>query len=135
MDAERIQALLAAGADAVQMGTVFLCSDESGASSVMKQALWQRRDQTTRLTRLFSGKPARGVVNAWMAQLAEHESDTLGYPYQNALTTPLRTWANQANEPDYLALWAGTGLAQMQKTSAINILDALYPIVVSESTS
>ena len=117
------------------MGTVFLCSDECGASSVMKQALWQRRDQATRLTRLFSGKPARGVVNAWMAQLAEHEGDTLAYPYHNALTTPLRTWANQANEPDYLALWAGTGLAQMQKTSAINILDALYPIVVSESAS
>ena len=70
-----------------------------------------------------------------MQQLAEHEGDTLGYPYHNALTTPLRTWANQANEPDYLALWAGTGLAQMQKTSAFNILDALYPIVVSESTS
>ena len=86
MDAERIQALLGAGADAVQMGTVFLCSDESGASNVMKQALWQRRDQTTRLTRLFSGKPARGVVNAWMQQLAEHEGDTLGYPYHNALT-------------------------------------------------
>ena len=135
MDAERIQALLAAGADAVQMGTVFLCSDESGASSVMKQALWQRRDQATRLTRLFSGKPARGVINAWMQQLAEYEGDTLGYPYHNALTSPLRTWANQANEPDYLALWAGTGLAHMQKASALHILDALYPVEVSESAS
>ena len=135
MNSERISALLEAGANAVQMGTVFLCSDECGASAVMKQALWQRRDQPTRLTRLFSGKPARGVVNAWMQQLAEHESDTLPYPYHNALTTPLRTWANQANEPDYLALWAGTGLPHIQKTSAANILDALYPVVATESAS
>lgn len=133
MDAERIQALLGAGADAVQMGTVFLCSDECGASSVMKQALWQRRDQATRLTRLFSGKPARGVVNAWMAQLAEHEGDT--YPYQCLLTTPLRTWANQANEPDYSGFAGGTGLAHMQKASALHIPDALYPVEVSESAS
>lgn len=135
MNAQRITQLLNAGADCVQLGTAFLCSDESGASAVMKNALWQRRHQPTRLTRLFSGKPARGIVNAWMVQLAEHEHETLPYPYLNALTAPLRTWANQANEPDYLSLWAGTGVAAMQKGSVVQILDQLHPIVVTETTS
>lgn len=135
MDKARIETLLAAGANAVQLGTAFLVCDESGASAVMKQALWQRRSQTTQLTRLFSGKPARGIANAWMVQLAEHEHDTLPYPYHNALTTPLRTWASQANEPDYLALWAGTGVAHVQQGPVRHILDALYPLEATETAS
>lgn len=129
MTRERIQTVLAAGADAVQLGTVFLLTPESGASAVMKQALWQRRNQPTRLTRLFSGKPARGIVNAWMQQLQEYEPTTLPYPWHNALTTPLRTWANQANEPDYMAMWAGMGISQVQNgRTAAAILDELSPI-------
>lgn len=124
--AEQVRQYLEQGANMVQIGTAFLCATESGASNTMKQALWDKRHQKTRLTRLFSGKNARGIVNTWMQTLAAHEQDALPYPYQNALTTPMRAWANQNQQAEYLSLWAGTGVAHMRQQSAAEILQYLY---------
>ncbi|AUZ05358.2 MULTISPECIES: NAD(P)H-dependent flavin oxidoreductase [Vitreoscilla] len=124
--AQQVQDYLAHGADAVQIGTAFLCATESGASSVMKQALWDKRHQKTRLTRLFSGKNARGIENTWMQTLAAYEQDALPYPYQNALTSPMRAWADRHQQAEYLSLWAGTGVAHMRQQSVAEILQYLY---------
>ncbi len=90
MDGRGIAAAQALGAQAVQMGTAFLACPESGIGPAYRQALAQARDTDTRLTRVFSGRPARGIVNAMMEALAAEEDRVPAYPVQNALTGALR---------------------------------------------
>ena len=90
MDGRGIAAAQALGAQAVQMGTAFLACPESGIGPAYRQALAQAQDTDTRLTRVFSGRPARGIVNAMMEALAAEEDRVPAYPVQNALTGALR---------------------------------------------
>jgi nitronate monooxygenase len=59
------------------------------------------------ITRAFSGRPARGLANAFERAADARPDDILPYPKQNALTRPMRTAAAAANDPEYLSLWAG----------------------------
>jgi len=68
MDGRGIAAALALGATAVQMGTAFLTCEEAGVSDAYKVAIVRARDNDTRLTRAFSGHPARGIVNRFMRE-------------------------------------------------------------------
>jgi len=68
MDGRGIAAALALGATAVQMGTAFLTCEEAGVSDAYKVAIVRARDNDTRLTRAFSGRPARGIVNRFMRE-------------------------------------------------------------------
>jgi len=68
MDGRGIAAALRLGASAVALGTAFLVTDECGVAESYKQAVLSARDDQTRLTRAFSGRPARGVVNAFMRE-------------------------------------------------------------------
>ena len=68
MDGRGIAAALALGASAVQMGTAFLTCDEAGIPDAYKQAILGAREDGTRLTRAFSGRPARGIVNRFMTR-------------------------------------------------------------------
>lgn len=110
MDGRGMAAALALGATAVQMGTAFLCCPESGIHPAWKQAILAAGDDPTRLTRVFSGRPARGLSNRFMAGMAAYELAVPPYPVQNALTGPLRQAAAAAGNPDYLSLWAGQGV-------------------------
>lgn len=84
MDGRGIAAAQALGAQAVQMGTAFLACDESGIGAAYRQALHTATGTDTRTTRVFSGRPARGIVNAMMEQLAAAEDAVPDYPVQNA---------------------------------------------------
>jgi len=86
MDGRGIAAALAFGATAVQMGTAFLTCEEAGVSDVYKDAIVRARDDETRLTRAFSGRPARGIVNRFMREVDPHPDAILPFPLQNALT-------------------------------------------------
>jgi nitronate monooxygenase len=101
-----------AGASAAQLGTAFLACPESGASEVYKRAILAAKEDTTVVTRAFSGRPARGLKNAFMASLDDRQDTILPYPLQNALTRPMRTAAAQQGFTDYLSLWAGQGVAR-----------------------
>jgi len=68
MDGRGIAAALALGVTAVQMGTAFLTCEEAGVSDAYKAAIVRARDNDTRLTRAFSGRPARGIVNRFMRE-------------------------------------------------------------------
>ncbi len=123
MDGRGIAAALALGAAGVQMGTAFLICDESGISEAYRQAILSARENETRVTRAFSGRPARGIVNRFMAEV-EHASDAppvLPFPVQNALTRPLRTAAAKAGRAEFLSLWSGQAirLARRQKATAL----------------
>ena len=112
MDGRGIAAALALGASAVQMGTAFLTCDEAGIPDAYKTAILEAREHETRLTRAFSGRPARGIINRFMTEVeADEAADAiLPFPLQNALTRPLRNAAAEQGRAEYLSLWAGQGL-------------------------
>lgn len=112
MDGRGVAAALLLGASAVQMGTAFLTCDEAGVAPAYKQAIFEAREDQTRLTRAFSGRPARGIANRLLCDFAtaDQEEEILPFPHQNGLTRPLRTEAARQNRSDYLSLWAGQGV-------------------------
>ncbi|WP_448207895.1 NAD(P)H-dependent flavin oxidoreductase [Azospirillum sp. sgz302134] len=123
MDGRGIAAALALGACAVQMGTAFLTCNEAGVSDAYKQALLKAGEHETRITRAFSGRPARGVVNRFMDAVSGEA--ILPFPYQNALTRPMRTAAAQQGRAEFLSLWAGQGLRMANRQPAAALVDRL----------
>jgi nitronate monooxygenase len=123
MDGRGIAAALSLGAGAVQMGTAFLTCEEAGIPSVYKEAILCAREDQTRVTRAFSGRPARGIVNRFMTEIDSGNSGDpiLPFPLQNALTRPLRSAAAQQGRAEFLSLWAGQGvrLARRQPAAAL----------------
>jgi len=102
-----VRSLLAAGAQAVAVGTLLLRTDEAGTSATHRAALADPRFAETVITRAFTGRPARGLRNGFIDR---HEAHSLtAYPAVHHLTRPLRQAAAQAGDPDRLHLWAGTG--------------------------
>lgn len=97
-----VAACLAAGAKAVQLGTAFMLCPEAGTSPAHRQALKERR--STRLTRAFTGRRARGAVNRF---LSEHEDTPAAYPEVHYATAPIRAAAREAGDAEALNLWAG----------------------------
>jgi nitronate monooxygenase len=112
MDGRDITCAIKAGASAAQLGTAFLACPESGASDAYKRAILATKQDTTVVTRVFSGRPARGLKNAFIESLEGKQELVLPYPLQNALTRPMRNAAAQRGLADYLSLWAGQGVAR-----------------------
>ncbi|MBF6354274.1 nitronate monooxygenase [Nocardia higoensis] len=110
-DRRGVAAAMLLGADAVQVGTGFLATAQSGASAVHRAALRSAQAQTTVLTRLFSGRTARGILNRFLREMAPFEADVPAYPAQNALMTPIRKAAAQRGDPELLNLWSGQAAA------------------------
>ncbi|MFJ5714722.1 NAD(P)H-dependent flavin oxidoreductase [Neobacillus sp. NPDC093127] len=107
MDSRGIVAALALGAQAVQMGTAFLTTIESGAHPVYKQALINSTEESTVITKVFSGRPARGIKNAFIKAYQDAKIPPADFPTQNTLTSDIRREAALQNNPDYMSLWAG----------------------------
>jgi nitronate monooxygenase len=106
-DARGIIAALALGAEAVQMGTVFLACEESGASFLHRQALRGKQAGHTALTKGFTGRLARGIHNHLLEELNRKETEILPYPLQRRLVRNLAIPAESAGRSDLLPLWAG----------------------------
>jgi nitronate monooxygenase len=125
MDGRDIAKAMAAGASAVQLGTAFLACPESGASTTYKRAVLEAREDTTEITRAFSGRPARGLRNSFMAMLKDRKNTILPFPLQNTLTRAMRTAAAKQGKSDYLSLWAGTGVARIRSMPAAELVQRL----------
>jgi nitronate monooxygenase len=125
MDGADIKRALNAGAQAVQMGTAFLVADESGIHPAYKRRLLEAADHPTRLTRTFSGRYARGLVNRFMQTLEKVEKDLPAYPVQNALTTPIRAEAAKRGETELMSLWCGAGVARVRPMSTAKLIETL----------
>jgi nitronate monooxygenase len=123
MDGAGIAAVLTLGAQAAQLGTAFIPCPESGASDVHKQALLAAREDDTRITEKFSGKPARGLVNRFMTEMAH--APQLAFPAQNSLTGKLRVASAKAGKPDCIAMWAGQGAALSRALPAAELISRL----------
>jgi len=106
-DARGVAAAFALGAEGVQMGTVFLVCEESGAHPLHREAILSRGVGRTALTRVFTGRLARGIQNELVQKLNKPETDILPYPLQRTLMRNLALPAQSAGRSDLLALWAG----------------------------
>jgi nitronate monooxygenase len=104
-DGAGIAAVLRAGAAAAQLGTAFLLAPEAGTPAVLRAALSARPAEPTRLTRAFTGRLARGIVNRFMLDHDAHAPR--GYPEVHHLTAPLRAASRGRGEGDAVNLWAG----------------------------
>lgn len=124
---ERVAELLGMGAAAVQVGTALLRTPEAGTSGAYRDALARhavksdRRD--TLLTRAFSGRPARGLRNRFIA--AHDAAAPPLYPQVNQLTGPLRRAAAAAGDAESLSLWAGTGYPLATEEPAAEVIRGL----------
>ena len=106
-DAPGVAAAMALGAAGVQLGTAYLCSDEASTSALHRAALHSEAAQHTALTTLFTGRPARGIVNRVMRELGALNPATPAFPFATAAMAPLRAhWEAQGNS-DFSPLWAG----------------------------
>jgi len=122
VDRVQVDATLATGAVAVQCGTAFLRCPESGAHAAYQAALIDPRFTHTAVTRAFSGRPARGLVNRFMI---EHTDAPAAYPEINNATRPLRAAAAARGDVDRMSLWAGVGFRSAQERSVGEIIDQL----------
>jgi len=122
-DAATVAALVSAGADAVMAGTLLLRTDESGATETHKNALADPAFTETVLTKVFTGRPARGLRNGIIDRHQDHAPD--GYPAVHHLTRGLRTAAAKAGDADRLHLWAGTGFRHAKTGPAAAVITGL----------
>ncbi len=124
-DGRGIAAALMLGASAAQLGTAFLSCPESMIPQVHRDALDNARDDETRLTSAFSGRPARGLKNRYMREMAGKENEFPDFPILNALTGPLRKASAAAGSPDFVSLWAGQAAALNKTMLAGDLVEAL----------
>jgi nitronate monooxygenase len=117
-----VRAALDAGAVAVQSGTAFLLADEAGTNAVHRAALVSARSASTALTRAFTGRRARGLVNGFMQR---HPAAPSAFPEIHNAVRPLRTAAAAIGDPDRLNLWAGTAHQHARAAPAAEIIDWL----------
>jgi nitronate monooxygenase len=119
----QIAAVLAAGADAAQLGTAFLVCPESGADPLHKQAMTNPLFVRTELTRAFSGRPARGLVNRFMREHGPYAPPA--YPEVHHLTSGLRRAAAKVGDAQGMALWAGQGHRMARELPAGQLVEVL----------
>jgi nitronate monooxygenase len=133
MDGRGIAAALALGASAVQMGTAFLTTKQSAISAIWKQSLHAAKPTETCLTRAFSGRYARGLRNEFIADFEATQSEVPAYPIQNALTGGLRKQASALGNAQFISLWAGQAVSQVQRRTVDIDASALVSDLVSET--
>ncbi len=128
MDGRGLAAALCLGAQAAQMGTAFLLCEESGAPATHKAAILAATDDATAITRAFSGRPARGIKNRFLLELAGHEEELPPFPVQNALTRDIRGAAGKQSRPEFMSLWAGQAAGLARRTRSQKAADLVREV-------
>ena len=124
-DARGIVAAFVLGASAVQIGTAYLSTPEATISDLHRQALASAQDDSTTLTNLFSGRPARGIINKVMRELGPISQDTPPFPTAGGALAPLKSAAEANQRADYSSLWAGQAASLSQTTDASTLTQQL----------
>lgn len=106
-DVQGVKAALSLGASAVQVGTAYLLCPEATTSAVHRAALKSSDADITALTNLFTGRPARGIVNRVMRELGPVNAEVPAFPLATSAITPLRAKAEAQGSGDFSPLWAG----------------------------
>ncbi|ANU21182.1 nitronate monooxygenase [Planococcus plakortidis] len=126
MDGRGLVAALALGAQAVQVGTRFVGAKESGAHQAYKQAIFDSDEESTVVTRSFSGRPARGINNSFIERFESSGTKPLPFPSQNTVTREIRAAAAKAGNPEFMSLWAGQATRNLrQEEGAAEIVSSM----------
>ncbi|MBS1602760.1 MAG: nitronate monooxygenase, partial [Bacteroidetes bacterium] len=120
-----IAAAMALGADAVQVGTAFLACEESGASSFHRELLFSDDARYSVLTRAFSGRLGRGLMNRIALETTGREDAMLPFPLQSRLMGALRKAAVDQNKPDLFFAWGGQIATELRYRKAADLMKAL----------
>ncbi|MEQ8857401.1 MAG: nitronate monooxygenase [Pseudomonadales bacterium] len=123
-DGAGIAYALELGAAGVQLGTVFVDCPESAAADAYRQAL-RNPDRRTAMTSVFSGRPARGLVNRFVRELGEHDAEAPDYPLAYDAAKRLAAAAGAAGSSEFAAMWAGEGRTRPNPMPAGALLRAL----------
>jgi nitronate monooxygenase len=106
-DGRGVIAAFALGAAAVQMGTAYLLCPDSGIPAVHRAALTAANNDVTQMSNVFTGRPARGLVNRLMREIGPLSSSTPAFPRAASALQPLRAKAEAQGSGDFTPLWAG----------------------------
>ncbi|MDX1366297.1 nitronate monooxygenase [Pseudomonas sp.] len=120
-DAQGVRAAIALGAAGVQIGTAYLCCPETTTSAVHRAALQSPQARHTALTNLFSGRPARGIVNRLIRELGPISPAAPAFPLATAAIAPLRTKAESQGSGDFSPLWAGQNASGCKSIGAAEL--------------
>jgi nitronate monooxygenase len=126
---EAVAAALALGASGVQVGTAYLLCPEATTSSIHRAALKSPSSQHTALTNLFTGRPARGIVNRIMRELGPLSAAVPRFPLATAAVAPLRAEAERRGLGDFSPLWAGQNASGCRDISAGELTTQLASLV------
>lgn len=121
VDASSASAAMKLGAAAVQAGTAYLCCPEADTSKVHRAALASAAAGHTALTNLFSGRPARGIVNRLMRELGPLSDLPPAFPLATGAIAPLRAAAEQRGSGDFSPLWAGQNASRCRAIGAAEV--------------
>ena len=120
-DAKGVSAAMALGAAAVQIGTAYLLCPEAATSMVHQTALRSEAARHTALTNLFTGRPARGIMNRLMRELGPISALAPAFPLAAAAIAPLRTQAESRGSGDFSPLWAGQNVSGCKEIPAAQL--------------
>ena len=124
-DAKGVRAALALGASAVQIGTSYLLCPEATTSAVHRAALKSKDARNTALTNLFTGRPARGIVNRVMRELGPMSNAAPAFPLATSAIAPLRAKAEAQGRGDFSPLWSGQNATGCREIPAAELTVAL----------
>jgi len=124
-DAKGVAAARALGASAVQIGTAYLLCPEATTSAVHRAALKSEAARNTALTNLFTGRPARGIVNRVMRELGPINAAAPAFPLATSAITPLRGKAEAQGRGDFSPLWSGQNATGCREIPAGELTRAL----------
>ncbi len=130
-DGRGIAAAFALGASAAQIGTAYLLTPEATTSAVHREALARARDDATRVTNLFTGRPARGLLNRFMRDHGPMNRLAPAFPLATGAVAPLRARYEALRSGDYSPLWAGQAAALARAEDAGRLTERLW----SEATA
>lgn len=120
-DGRGVAAAFVLGAAAAQIGTAYLLTRESLISGLHRAALHDARDDGTALTNLFSGRPARGLMNRVMREVGPMSDAAPAFPTAGGALAPLKAKAEAAGSSDFSSLWSGQAASLAHETGAANL--------------
>ncbi|MBT2563851.1 nitronate monooxygenase [Pedobacter sp. ISL-68] len=123
-DAKGIRAALTLGADAVQIGTAFLVTDESNATPMHKAKLFSEESKNTILSKSLTGRMGRMIANR-ISNAIRYETEVLPFPLQTRLMGPLRAAAIEQGKTDMYNFWSGQNAVNLKYTSAKELMEVL----------
>ena len=117
-DAAGVRAVLSLGAALAQVGTAFLCCPEATTSALHRAALTSDAARHTALTNVFTGRPARGIVNRIVREVGPISDKAPAFPLATAALAPLRAAAERAGSGDFSPLWSGQNASGCREVPA-----------------